>query len=111
MGRVKQPQKQSGFSVRFVLLFFLFFFSSLCLFSSGTIESQDGWLYLSVSRNLYYQHKLIAAPQTDYPQKNVNMNSYKDKDGQWRAPWSTGYSLSMLPAVALSDLMLHHYGV
>lgn len=110
MTQVNLEPIRPGFPLRFLLLFFIFVFASLCFFSSGTIESQDGWLYLNVSRNLYYNHEATAAPN-EYPTNNVNMNATLGKDGKWRAPGSLGYSLSMVPAVALSDLILRHYGV
>ncbi|HSW89398.1 MAG TPA: hypothetical protein VLH19_00830 [Patescibacteria group bacterium] len=109
MKKIRQTPIIKSFSWKFLLIYFLFLFSTLSLFSSGTIESQDGWLYLSVARNIYYKHKIVANPQTDYPKKNVNMNSQLGKDGEWRAPGSTGYSVAMIPAVALSDLLLRHY--
>lgn len=95
---------------------FLFFFGStifllLCIFASGNIESEDGSLYLSVARNVYYQHAFISPPQTDYPLKNINMNSGKGADGVWRPYSGWGYALSMVPAVALSDLLHQYYQV
>jgi hypothetical protein len=114
MKKVKQQSKKLSkvpfFSWKFLILFFIFLFSTLAIFSSGTIESQDGWLYLNVSRNLYYHHEPTALPQTDYPFKNVNMNSMLGKDGKWYAPGSFGYSLAMVPAVALSDVLHHVFG-
>jgi len=109
MSQVNPEQPRIGFPLRFIVFFFLFVFTTLCFFSSGTIESQDGWLYLNVSRNIYYKHEAVAAPN-EYPTKNVNMNASQDAKGKWRAPGSLGYSLSMVPAVALSDLVLKHFG-
>lgn len=83
---------------------FLFSFSILILFSSGFIESEDAWLYISVSRNIYYNHKIEAAPNVYSERKNVNFNSIKNDDGSWRAPGATGYSIAMVPAVAMSDI-------
>jgi hypothetical protein len=107
---LSQKKKQiRGFSCLFLFLYGLTIFCFLSLFSSGVIESEDGWLYLSVARNIYYQHKIIAPAQTDYPSKNVNMNSFKGADGNWHSPGSLGYSLTMLPAVALSDVFHRYY--
>lgn len=97
------------FSRRFLLVFFIFVFSALSLVSAGTLESQDGWLYLSVARNLYYTGEATAAPN-EYPFKNVNMNSFQAADGKWYAPGALGYSLAMVPAVFFSDLVHRYFG-
>lgn len=110
MKQVKQPEKRTPFSWKFLLPFFLCIFTFLSLFSSGNFDSEDGWLYLNVARNIYYKHQIIANPATDYPEHNVNMNSMKGEDGLWRAPGAIGYSFSMVPAVALSDLFHRYYG-
>lgn len=96
------------FSFKFVILFAFGLFCFLAIFSSGSIESEDGWLYLTVARNIYYKHQISAAPN-EYPLFNVNMNSMKGADGIWRAPGSLGYSLAMVPAVAFSDVLLNRY--
>lgn len=101
---------KNRFTFAFLLIFFVFFFSFFCLFSSGSLDSEDGWLYASVARNIYYHHQISAAPN-EYPTGNVNMNSIQGADGIWRAPGSLGYSISLVPAVALSDIVLRHYGV
>lgn len=99
------------FSVFFLFFYGLATFLGLCLFASGTIDSEDGLLYLSVARNIYYKHQNVAPPQNDYPVRNINMNSFRLPDGRWMAPGSLGYSLSMLPAVAASDALHHYYQV
>lgn len=109
MKRTKRPQRRISDFFTFLFIYFIFIFSFLSLFSSGVIESEDGWLYLNVARNIYYKHNFTAPPQTDYPLHNVNMNSFKGTDGQWRAPGSTGYSLALVPAVALSDVVHRYY--
>src|SRR5471030_1096873 len=88
MKKAKPPQKGPHFSWKFIFAFFICVFSFLALFSSGTIESEDGWLYLNVARNIYYKHQIIATAKTDYPLKNVNMNSVQGADGLWRSPES-----------------------
>lgn len=110
MKKGKQLQSPQHFSRMFLFLFFFFCFSILLLFSSGWIESQDGWLYLNVSRSIYYQHDAVALPENDYPVRNVHMNAMLEKDGKWHAPGSLGYSLAMVPAVAVSDALHHIYG-
>lgn len=96
-------KKKTGFSFRFLLLLYIAVVSTVTLLCSGTVESQDGWLYLSVSKNIYYQHEIKADPD-EYPLLNVHINSYKDENGIWRSPGALGYSIAMVPAVALSDL-------
>lgn len=94
----------------FILCFFLAVSSFLCLFASGSLDSEDGWLYASVARNMYYHHQIAAAPD-EYPDLNVHMNAEKGADGIWRAPGSLGYSVSLLPAVFLSDLVHQYYKI
>lgn len=94
---------------RFFFSFFFLLFSVLSFFSSGIIESQDGQLYLTVSRNMYYRHRATSAPYEFNEGKNIHMNSSKGVDGQWRAPGGLGYSLAMVPAVALSDIFHRYY--
>jgi hypothetical protein len=96
-------KNKPGFSLQFLFTLFIAVVSTVMLFCSGTIESQDGWLYLSVSKNIYYRHVIEAAPD-EYPIQNVHINSYKDASGRWRSPGALGYSIAMVPAVALSDL-------
>jgi len=109
MKKAKPPQRSRSFSWKFLFVFFICIFSFLAIFSSGTIESEDGWLYLNVARNVYYHHQFTAPPRTEYPDLNVNMNTVQAADGTWRAPGSTGYSLAMVPAVALSDIIHRYY--
>lgn len=96
---------------RFLWIFFTFVFFTLCLFSSGTIESQDGQQYLAIARNLYYLHEPVAPPY-EYPEKNIHMNvMISAKDGKYYSPTGLGYSLAMLPAVAASDALHQLYDV
>ncbi len=94
---------------------FLFYFcvavmSFLCLISSGNLDSEDSWLYASVARNIYYHHQIAAAPD-EYPDLNVHMNMTKGVDGIWRAHGGLGYSLSLVPAIFISDMIHRAYGV
>jgi hypothetical protein len=109
--RKKTGPKKRPFSALFLFLYGLATFLALCVFASGTIDSEDGMLYLSVARNIYYKHQNVAPPQNEYPTKNINMNSVRLPDGRWVAPGSLGYSLSMLPAVAASDAIHRYYQV
>lgn len=94
----------SKLSWKFLIAYFLVLFSFLSFFSSGTIEAEDGWLYLNVARNIYYEGSFDAPPNEYLERKNVNMNSILQEDGTWKSPGGLGYSLSMLPAVLLSDI-------
>lgn len=106
MNKVQQKKlfTYPQFSFRFFATLFVAVTSFVTLLSSGVLESQDSWLYVSVAKNIYYNHKIEAIPDY-YPKLNVHMNSSKGEDGVWRAPGSLGYSFAMVPAVALSDLV------
>lgn len=93
---------------KFLILYFLFSFFFFSLLASGTMDSQDGFQYLAVARNLYYRHEPTAPPY-EYPQANIHMNISQGKNGKWYSPTGLGYSLAMLPAVALSDLFHRQY--
>lgn len=110
MRQLKQI-KDFSINIKFCLIYFVFLFSVLSLFSSGTIESQDGWLYLTVARNIYYKHSIEAAPNEFKEGKNVTLNSEKKGDGKWYIPdgYGYGYSFSFLPSVALSDIFHKYY--
>lgn len=96
-----------NFSFKFLLIYFAFLLSILVFFVSGTMDSEDGWLYLGVARNIYY-NQTFTAPPNEYTQRlNVNMNSIPQKNGSWKPPGGYGYSIALLPAVFLSDL--YHY--
>ncbi len=94
------------FSWKFLLALFFACWTTLVLLCSGVIESEDGWLYLSVAKNLYYTHQFQSAPN-EYPLLNVHMNTTQRPDGSWRTTGAYGYSLAMVPAVALSDIAHH----
>lgn len=97
--------------MKLAFIYFFFTLFTLSFFSSGVLDSEDSWLYVSVAKNIYYNHEITAAPNEYAQQKNVNMNSILGADGKWRAPHALGYSLAMVPAVALSDIVHRYYGV
>jgi len=91
--------------------FSLFFF--LSFFVSGVIDSQDGFQYLAVARNIYYKGK-PSSPPNEFDTnvwKNVYMSTVKGKDGDSYAYTGLGYSLAMVPAVAITDLVYKIYRV
>lgn len=91
--------------------FFLIFLSSL--FVSGVVDSQDGFQYLSVARNIYYKHELTSPPYEytggPWVGKNIHMNVSIGKDGKSYSGTGLGYSIIMLPAVFLADIVYKSY--
>lgn len=95
----------------FLIYFFAFLVSVFIFLSSGIIDSQDGFQYVAVARNIYYTGK-PTAPVYEYDkEKNIHMSTYIGKDGNTYSPTGLGYSLVFLPAVALTDLAYKFYGV
>lgn len=87
---------------------FLFLFFLLSVFVSGNIDSQDGQLYLAVARYIYYTGEPTAPPYEFNYQgtgKNIHMGTYIGQDGKTYSPTGLGYSLALLPAVAITDLV------
>lgn len=83
----------------------------MSLFSSGVIDSQDGFQYLAVARNIYYTGK-PTAPAYEYDtRKNIHMSIVIGKDGNSYSLTGLGYSLAYLPAVAVTDIVYKFYGV
>ncbi len=93
--------------------FFLIFFSSL--FVSGVIDSQDGFQYLAVARNIYYQHEPTGPPYEFtggvWVGKNIHFNTQIGKNGKPYSGTGLGYSLAMLPAVFLADIVYKIYHI
>lgn len=97
----------------FSYFFFLFFLFSF--FSSGVIDSQDGFLYLAVARNMYYNRD-ITAPIDEYDTKthtgkNILLGTYVGKNGKTYSRTGIGYSLALLPSVALTDVAYKIYNI
>ena len=94
-----------------VLYYFLFLLSFFSILSSGAIDSQDGLQYLAVARNIYYTGE-PTTPVYEYNiRKNIHMNTYIGTDGKTYSLIGLGYSLAMLPAVAITDFFYNIYGV
>lgn len=99
---------------KFLVGLFLFLFFLLTIFASGTIDSQDGQLYLAVARYIYYTGEPTAPPYEfnfDGSAKNIHMGTYLGGDGKTYSPTGLGYSLALLPAVALTDWVYKIQGV
>lgn len=96
---------------KFLLYYFTFLFSSMIFLSSGVIDSQDGFQYLAVARNIYYNGE-PTAPVYEYDkEKNIHMSTFVGKDGKTYSPTGLGYSLALVPAVALTDVVYKLYNV
>ena len=88
---------------RKIIAFFLFSWSTLLFISSGIVESQDGLQYLTIARQIYY-HQTFAMPTAKYPLDNIHMNTQLGRDGVEFSPTGLGYSVALLPAVAIEDV-------
>jgi len=95
------------FSVKY--FFFLFFF--LSLFVSGIVDSQDGFQYLAVARNIYYKGE-PTAPEYGYENRtNIHMSTGVAANGKTYSPTGLGYSLALVPAVAVTDLVYQQFDI
>lgn len=91
--------------------FFIFLFFILSFFVSGVIDSQDGFQYLAVARNIYYKGKPSAPPYDFETRKNIYMSTTIGKDGDSYAYTGLGFSVAMVPAVAITDLVYRIYNI
>jgi MFS family permease len=91
---------------KFLVSYFLFGCFFFSFFSSGFMDSQDGLQYLAIARRIYYDNTL-AMPESNYDDRtNIHFNTYKKDDGTRYSPTGLGYSLALLPAVAIEDILL-----
>ncbi len=96
---------------KLITYYFFFLLSIFTILSSGVIDSQDGFQYLAVARNIYYSHE-PTAPIYEYNQrKNVHMSVILGKDNKTYSLTGLGFSIAYLPAVAITDLIYKVYGV
>ncbi|HEX7018108.1 MAG TPA: hypothetical protein VF209_04345 [Patescibacteria group bacterium] len=91
---------------RFILAYFFFCFFFFVFFASGFIDSQDGFQYVAIARRIYYD-QTFEMPPGHYPETNLHLSITKNARGQAFSPTGLGYSLALLPAVALEDAFLH----
>lgn len=96
---------------KIIVTFFIFLFSFLSIFSSGVIDSIDGFLYLAVARNIYYKGEPVAPEYKYDTRENIHLNVYKGKDGKTYSLTGLGYSLAMMPAVLLTDIVYKLYDI
>jgi len=96
---------------KFLTFYFIFCFLFFSFFASGFMDSQDGLQYLTIARRIYYDHT-IEMPTSDYSDRsNVHFNTIEASNGKKYSPTGIGYSLSLLPAVAIEDIFLRIAGV
>lgn len=86
---------------KFLLYYFLFLVFSFSLICSGVLDSQDGFLGMAISRNLYYTGKPSAPPYEYKERKNIHMTTGT----------GLGYSLAMIPAVVFTDVFYKIYNI
>lgn len=91
---------------RFLLVYFFFCFSFFLFFSSGFIDSQDGFQYLVVARQMYYNKTFEMPKESHKNDQNIHMSLMPTNDGRVYSPTGIGYSTSLLPAVFLEDVFL-----
>ena len=96
---------------KFLFYYFLFLFSLLSIFVSGVIDSQDGFQYLAVARNIYYKGKPTAPPYEYDKRLNIHMSVVPGKDGDSYSLTGLGYSLAMVPAVTITDIFYKIYNI
>ena len=93
-----------------ILTLFFFAWSGLLFLSSGIVESQDGLQYLTIARQMYYNHT-FEMPAARNPENNIQMAVKQGRDGKIFSITGLGYSLAYLPAVAFEDLFNRLAGV
>lgn len=81
------------------------------MFCSGVVDSQDGFQYLAVARNIYYKGKPTAPPYELYTRKNIHMPVLTGKDGNSYGFTGLGFSIAMVPVVFLTDIVYKIYDV
>lgn len=97
--------------MKFLTYYFITLFFALTFLSSGVIDSQDGFQYLAVARNIYYTGK-PTSPVYEYDTgKNIHMNVGIGRDGNTYGATGLGFSLAFLPAVFLTDMVYKIYQI
>lgn len=91
--------------IRFYALLFALTLFFTTLFSSGTVDSLDGFLYLNVARSLVREGDISVEPNRYATQENIHMNLFVGADGQTYTSTGLGYSLALLPAAWISSIV------
>lgn len=94
---------------KFLLFYFLLLSTFFIFISSGVVDSIDGFSYLAVARNIYYKGEPTAQPPEYDTKQNIYMNEYTGKNGKPYTLTGLGYSIALLPSVALTDLSYKYY--
>ncbi len=103
------------FLFKLSVAYFFFLLSLFSFFASGILDSHDGLLYLSVARNIYYKGD-ITAPIYEYDAKNntgknIHLGTYIGMNGKTYSHTGLGYSLALLPSVALTDIAYKYFHI
>lgn len=104
--KTKKPNLKSLVLTYFFLLLSLFTF--LC---SGVIDSNDGFQYVEVARNIFYHGEPTGPIEKFSTGDNIFMTTYVGKDGKTYTHTGLGYSLALVPAVAVTDFIYSIYEV
>jgi hypothetical protein len=98
---------------KFIIIYFFFLFFFFSFFASGVIDSQDAFQYLGVARNIYYTREPTAPSPLDFynGEKNIHMSTEIAANGKAYSPTGLGYSLAMVPAVAVTDFFYKLYHI
>ncbi len=92
---------------KFLVNYFFFVLFFLAFFSSGFVDSQDGFQYLAIARRFYFDHTFEMPLESFDTGENIHMSLVKNRDTKKiYSPTGLGYSLSLLPAVFLEDIFL-----
>src|SRR5258706_15369396 len=96
---------------KIVIYYFLLLLSVFIFLSSGIIDSQDGFEYVEVARNIYYTGQPTGPVYKYDTRENIFMAVHKGKDGKTYSNVGLGFSLAMLPAVAITDAIYKIYHI
>lgn len=92
---------------KFVIAYFVFCVSFFSFFSSGFVDSQDGFQYLAVARRMYYDNTFEMPKENFDEGENIHMSLVRNSAGEVFSPTGLGYSLALLPAVLIEDIFIN----
>ena len=96
---------------KLIIWYFAFALSFFAFFSSGFVDSQDGFTYLTIARRIYYNHTFEFPKEiyreTDAVPENLHLGYAVGRNGKLYSEVGIGYSLAMIPAVFAEDVFLH----
>lgn len=91
---------------RFIVYYFGFLVFFFSFFASGFFDSSDGFQYLTVARRIYYDHTIKLPEESFENGKNIHLNATVKSNGDRYPVTGLGYTLALLPAVAVEDFFL-----